>query len=280
MRRSHTISAIKTKQPIVLNLLVNGEGIHTRVRERGENSPFEKEIGAQKYRRLCRPNDIFINLALGNSIDRKQSIGCKANSTHTRVSTLHDDSRCGKKGRNTLPPAFFIICPVEGVVDQPFTTVLYFFGRRGRETVVIFQIFSLHLEVRIVSPSLSLPLSRFAPSFTLPIYAAVAPYPAPPPSSISHQPAIREGEPALLYLLLRYRPSSKSRRHACNTRNTRTLAHSRGREKERIRPFERGGGVRSPPKASLSLSFERGITTIDANSSLCSRHFCSRGGGE
>ena len=128
--------------------------------------------------------------------------------------------------------------------------------------------------------SLPLPLSRFAPSFTLPIYAAVAPYPAPPPSSISHQPAIREGEPALLYLLLRYRPSSKSRRHACNTRNTRTLAHSRGREKERIRPFERGGGVRSPPKASLSLSFERGITTIDANSSLCSRHFCSRGGGE
>lgn len=88
MRRSHTISAIKTKQPIVLNLLVNGEGIHTRVRERGENSPFEKEIGAQKYRRLCRPNDIFTNLALGNSIDRKQSIGCKANSTHTHAS-LH-----------------------------------------------------------------------------------------------------------------------------------------------------------------------------------------------
>lgn len=89
MRRSHTISAIKTKQPIVLNLLVNGEGIHTRVRERGENSPFEKEIGAQKYRRLCRPNDIFINLALGNSIDRKQSIGCKANSTHTHASLLY-----------------------------------------------------------------------------------------------------------------------------------------------------------------------------------------------
>lgn len=85
MRRSHTISAIKTKQPIVLNLLVNGEGIHTRVRERGENSPFEKEIGAQKYRRLCRPNDIFTNLALGNSIDRKQSIGCKAIHTHASL---------------------------------------------------------------------------------------------------------------------------------------------------------------------------------------------------
>lgn len=140
MRRSHTISAIKTKQPIVLNLLVNGEGIHTRVRERGENSPFEKEIGAQKYRRLCRPNDIFTNLALGNSIDRKQSIGCKANSTHTRVSTLHDDSRCGKKGRNTLPPAFFIICPVEGVVDQPFTTVLYFFGEGRRRDISNFLI--------------------------------------------------------------------------------------------------------------------------------------------
>lgn len=241
MRRSHTISAIKTKQPIVLNLLVNGEGIHTRVRERGENSPFEKEIGAQKYRRLCRPNDIFTNLALGNSIDRKQSIGCKANSTHTRVSTLHDDSRCGKKGRNTLPPAFFIICPVEGVVDQPFTTVLYFFGRRGRETVVIFQIFSLHLEVRIVSPSLSLPLSRFAPSFTLPIYAAVAPYPAPPPSSISHQPAIREGEPALLYLLLRYRPSSKSRRHTAireTLERLHTLAEERKREFDPLREEE------------------------------------------
>lgn len=235
MRRSHTISAIKTKQPIVLNLLVNGEGIHTRVRERGENSPFEKEIGDLKNTAVSAAQTIFLPTSKfhrSKAIDRMQS----QLYTHTCVSTytLHDDSRCGggKKGRNTLPPAFFIICPVEGVVDQPFTTVLYFFGRRGRETVVIFQIFSLHLEVRIVSPSLSLPLSRFAPSFTLPIYAAVAPYPAPPPSSISHQPAIREGEPALLYLLLRYRPSSKSRRHACNTRNTRTLAHSRGRERE------------------------------------------------
>lgn len=87
MRRSHTISAIKTKQPIVLNLLVNGEGIHTRVRERGENSPFEKEIGDLKNTAVSAAQTIFLPTSPSEipSIESNRSDAKPTLHTHMRL---------------------------------------------------------------------------------------------------------------------------------------------------------------------------------------------------
>lgn len=141
---------------------------------------------------------------------------------------------------------------------------------------MIFQIFSLHLEVRMISTSL--PLFRPTPSiqraqalftrYTRPWRRTL---PLPLLQSHTNQPS--EGEP-LLYLLLRYRPAlspAATLQYAAG-RNTRSV-HT-GRERESSTPLA-GGKIPSPTPAkgeillfSFSLSLPRahhGIT-IDANS--------------
>lgn len=156
-------------------------------------------------------------------------------------------------------------------MDQPFMTsggVIFFWpvvGGGGGETVVIFQIFSLHLEVRMISTSL--PPSRPTPSiqraqalftrYTRPWRRTL---PLPLLQSHTNQPS--EGEP-LLYLLLRYRPAlspAATLQYAAG-RNTRSV-HT-GRERESSTPLA-GGKIPSPTPAkgeillfSLSLFHER-----------------------
>lgn len=93
MRRSHTISTIKTKQPIVLLPPRKREGI--RARGRGE-TPFEKEIETQKYH---RPSGDPIETIFLPALRKTKSIGCKLAYTHTRVSVYarstveHDEEK-------------------------------------------------------------------------------------------------------------------------------------------------------------------------------------------
>lgn len=77
MRRSHTISTIKTKQPIVLLPPRKREGIRAR------GTPFEKEIETQKYH---RPSGDPIETIFLPALRKTKSIGCKLAYTHTHAS--------------------------------------------------------------------------------------------------------------------------------------------------------------------------------------------------
>lgn len=90
MRRSHTISTIKTKQPIVLLPPRKWEGI--RARGRGK-TPFEKEIETQKYH---RPSGDPIETIFLPALRKTKSIGCKLAYTHT-----HTHTRLGVRDRRS-----------------------------------------------------------------------------------------------------------------------------------------------------------------------------------